>query len=399
MDNQVLCPHCKKPIPLNEALTHEVREKYKKFIEEDRRKRAEIFEQKLAEERSTFTKNFDEKVKKRLEEEVSLKLKDAQNEKDELKQQNKNLQEQLLELNKLIRQLRNEREIEKIENQKKLSEEETKIREQESKSADERNKLKYSELEKKLNDALKVNEQLSRKLQQGSQQLQGEVLELELENILKAEFPYDDIKPVGKGVLGADIVQIVKDQMGRVCGTIIWETKRTKTWASEWIPKLKDDQRRLHAEIAVIVSEILPSDVKHSRLKDGVWVTSFQYFTALAFALRQNLLNVAVIKNSQVGKNEKMEILYNYFNGTEFQQRVEAILEAFTSVQDDLEKEKRWFTQKWAKQERNIRQVIDNTVGLRGAVESITGKSLPEVKDSSLLPHSIDSKVDQDSLI
>lgn len=399
MDNQVLCPHCKKPIPLNEALTHEVREKYKKFIEEDRRKRAEIFEQKLVEERSTFTKNFDEKVKKRLEEEVSLKLKDAQNEKDELKQQNKNLQEQLLELNKLIRQLRNEREIEKIENQKKLSEEETKIREQESKSADERNKLKYSELEKKLNDALKVNEQLSRKLQQGSQQLQGEVLELELENILKAEFPYDDIKPVGKGVLGADIVQIVKDQMGRACGTIIWETKRTKTWASEWIPKLKDDQRRLHAEIAVIVSEILPSDVKHSRLKDGVWVTSFQYFTALAFALRQNLLNVAVIKNSQVGKNEKMEILYNYFNGTEFQQRVEAILEAFTSVQDDLEKEKRWFIQKWAKQERNIRQVIDNTVGLRGAVESITGKSLPEVKDSGLLPHSIESKVDQDSLI
>jgi hypothetical protein len=269
--------------------------------------------------------------------------------------------------------------------QKKLAEEETKIREQAKKSSDEENRFKFAEMEKKMSDILKVNEDLTRKVQQGSQQLQGEVLELEIEKILTTEFPLDFIKPVGKGITGADIIQTVNDQMGRVCGTIIWETKRTKSWSGDWIPKLKDDQRRIKAEVAVLISDALPSDIKHSRMKDGVWVTSFAYFTALAYALRQNLLQVAVLKSSQVGKNEKMEIVYNYLYGSQFQHRIEAILEAFTSIQDDLEKEKRWFTMKWAKQENKMRQVIDNTVGMRGDLQSITGKQLPEVEGMGLL--------------
>lgn len=385
MDNQIICPNCKKQIPLTDAISHQLREKYRKFVEEDRKKRAEEFEKRLSEDRLKTQKEAEEKALKKIEGELSLKLRDYQNEKEELKNQNKNLQEQLLETNKLLRSLKQERELEKIEQQKKLAEEEEKIRQQAKKSSDEENRFKFAEMEKKMSDILKVNEDLTRKLQQGSQQLQGEVLELEIEKILTTEFPLDEITPVGKGISGADIIQTVKDQMGRICGTIIWETKRTKSWSSDWIPKLKDDQRRIKAELAVIISEALPSDIQHSRMKDGVWVTSFQYFTALAYALRQNLLQVWTIKSSQVGKNEKMEILYNYLYGTEFQHRVEAILEAFTELQNDVEKEKRFFTQKWAKQERNMRKVIDNTVGMRGDLQSITGKELPEVDGIGLL--------------
>lgn len=381
MNNEVICPHCKNPVPLSEAFTHELREKYKKALLDERAK----FARQITEEKEKIAKETENLVRKKLEEEITLKLKNSENESSELKKQNVALQEQLLELNKLLRQIRTEKDQVQLEMQKKLTQEEEKIRQNAKQKADDENKLRILEMGKKLSDALRANEDLNRKLTQGSQQLQGEVLELEIEKILKAEFSYDEIKGVGKGITGADIIQNVKDNNGKSCGTIIWETKRTKQWSNDWIPKLKDDQRRLHAEIAVLVSEALPTNVKHSSYKDGVWVTSFQYFTALAFALRQNLLSVSVIKNSQVGKNEKMEILYNYLYGTEFQHRVEAILEAFTSLQDDLEREKRWYTQKWAKQEKNYRQVIDNTVGMRGDVQSITGKALPTVEGVDLL--------------
>lgn len=391
MDNQVICPNCKNPIPLSEAFTHELREKYKKALLDER----SSFQKKLEEERKRLTSEVEGKVKKKIEEEMSLRLNDTKNEAEELKQQNKNLQEQLLELNKLIRQLRFENETKRLEMEKKLSSEQEKIRLDERKRFEEEYHLKEQEKDKKLTDALKMNEELRRKLEQGSQQTQGEVLELEIENILKTEFPYDEIRPVGKGITGADVIQIVKNNTGQPCGSIVWEMKRTKSWSESWISKLKDDQRKIKAECAVIISETLPPAIKHSKFKDGVWITSFEYFTTLAFALRQNLLQVAVLKSSQVGKNEKMEVLYNYLYGTEFAQRVEAILEAFTTLQDDLEKEKRWFTLKWAKQEKSIRQVVDNTIGLRGDVQSITGKALPPVDGVDLLEGGVES-VDND---
>jgi hypothetical protein len=406
-DSQIICPSCNKSIPLTQALGHRVREiqvKAEKALEEERAKMIEHYKKRLLEERESVKGELAIELRKKVEQEMALKIADTKNEAQELKEQNKNLSEQILEMSKLMRQLRQDKELSQMEMEKKLAQQEDKIRQEEKKRMDEQYHMKMLEKEKMLNDALKVNDELKRKLEQGSQQNQGEVLELELEKILQAEFPYDEIKPVGKGIVGADIVQIVHDGQGHTCGKIIWETKRTKAWSNEWISKLKDDQRRMKAEVAVIVSEVIPADIKHSRLKDGVWITSFQYFTALAFALRQNLVGITVIKASQVGKNEKMEVLYNYLYGTEFQHRVEAILEAFTGLQDDLEREKRWFTQKWAKQEKSIRKVIDNTVGLRGDLQSITGQSLPEVEGMELLedgqddiqikttPHMIDDK-------
>lgn len=391
MDNHIVCPNCRKQIPLTEAFTHELREKYKKALLDERAN----LQRKLEEEKKRLTQEISEREKKKIEEQMALKLKDSKNESEELKQQNKNLQEQLLELNKLMRQLRSENETKRLEMEKKLADEQEKIRTEEKKRIEDEFRLREKEKDKKLEDALKVNEELRRKLEQGSQQTQGEVLELELENMLRVEFPLDEIKPVPKGITGGDIIHVVKNNTGKACGTIIWETKRTKSWSNEWLSKLKNDQRSMKAEFAVVISEVLPVDVKNFGFRDGVWIANFGCILGIAMALRKNLLDVALIRSSQVGKNEKMEILYNYLYGTEFQNRVEAILESFTSLQNDLEKEKRWMMQKWAKQESNIRRVIDNTVGLRGDVQSITGKSLPNVEGVDLLPDGADSSHDE----
>jgi hypothetical protein len=269
--------------------------------------------------------------------------------------------------------------------EKRLFEEQEKIKQNEQKRVEEQYRLKILEQEKKFQDVVKANDELKRKLEQGSQQMQGEILELEIENILKREFPYDEIQPVAKGVRGADVLQIVKDTYGKECGTIIWEMKRTKAWSDGWITKLKDDQRQVKAHVAVIITNVLPSDIKYFGNKDGIWVGNFDSIAGLALALRSNLIDVTGVRMASVGKNEKMEILYNYLAGMEFRQRVEGIIDAFTSMQDELEKEKRWFTLKWAKEEKNIRRVIDNTLGMHGDLQSIMGKALVEVKALEML--------------
>jgi hypothetical protein len=227
---------------------------------------------------------------------------------------------------------------------------------------------------------------MKRKLEQGSQQTQGEVLELEIEQMLRQSFPHDDISPVAKGVRGADVLQVVKNNFGQECGTIVWELKRTKAWSNEWITKLKDDQRNIKADVAIIISQVLPPDIKSFGNKDGVMIGNYESIMALAGLLRGHLIDINSVKLVSVGKAEKMEILYNYLAGNEFKMRVEAIVEAFTAMQDDIEREKRWFTAKWAKQEKYIRKVIDNTVGMHGDLQGIMGKSLGEIKGLEMLP-------------
>jgi hypothetical protein len=212
---------------------------------------------------------------------------------------------------------------------------------------------------------MKMVEEYRRKLEQGSQQTQGEVLELQIEETLKREFPGDEIKEVPKGRLGADLVQTVHSRTGEVCGTIVWELKRTKVWNNEWIQKLKNDQREIKAEIAVLISEVLPPDFKVFGLRESIWVGSFPSVIGLASLLRKSLLDLALVKSASVGKKEKMEIMWEYLTSTEFKQRMEAIIEVFTSMREDIEKEKMWFKKKWEKQEGSIRRVIDNTAGMR----------------------------------
>ncbi len=266
-----------------------------------------------------------------------------------------------------------------LEMEKKLLEVEEKVREEAKKKAADESHLKLLEKEKQLIDALKMNEELKRKLEQGSMQTQGEVMELELEKILAQEFPNDKISPVSKGIRGADIIQEVWDRNGNRCGTILWESKNAK-WNSEWIGKLKDDQRQIKADIAVLVSENLPKEIKSASFKEGIWLAQRTFFVGIAMALRHNIIQASYIKKSVQGKNAKMEILYNYLSGIEFKQRVESIIESFTLLQEELEKEKRWFASKWARQEKQIRTVMDNTHGMHGDLKGIMGITMPEIK-------------------
>lgn len=393
MNDQIVCPHCRKPIPLSQAVSHQLKEQMDREREEEKKKWAAAFQKRIAEEKQKFEEEYakaresiEESLKQKLQKQMELEFKDTVNEKEELAKQKKVLQDQLIESSRQMRKIRDESEQVKVEMEKKLAEEQEKMRLDMQKRAEEEYHLKMLEKDKKLSDVLKINEELKRKLEQGSQQTQGEVLELELETLLKREFPYDEIKPVGKGIRGADLLQVVKDRYGKTCGTIIWETKRTKAWSNEWLSKLKDDQRLVKAELAVLVTQVLPPELKYFGSIDHIWICEYGCYMGVATALRSKLIEVAAVKMSSVGKNEKMEVLYNYLSGTEFKQRVEAIVEAFKSMQDDLKKERAWFMAKWAREEKNITKVIDNTYGMHGDLQSIIGKSLVEIEGMDLLP-------------
>ena len=202
---------------------------------------------------------------------------------------------------------------------RKIDAERAKIQENTTRQLQEEHRLKDAEKDKKLQDAIRVNEELRRKLQQGSQQTQGEVLELELEELIRTNFPLDQIEPVPKGVGGADIIQKVMSKSGNLCGTIVWESKHTKAWSDGWLQKLKDDQRAVKADIAVLISEVLPKDCKHFGQYEGIWISNSQCAVSLAVALRAQLVEVAMTKLAAVGKNEKMETLYQYLSGIRIQ--------------------------------------------------------------------------------
>jgi hypothetical protein len=288
-------------------------------------------------------------------------------------------QQQELELRKQKRSIEEREKALELELTRKLDEERLKIEEAITRRLDEQHRLRDAEKDKKLQDAIKANDELRRKLEQGSQQTQGEVMELQLQQLLSNAFPEDQIEPVPKGVNGADLIQRISSRTGNPCGTIMWETKRTKSWSDSWLQKLKDDQRVLKAEIAILVSDALPRDCENFKHVSGVWITNSQCALSLAFALRLQLIEVEMTKLAAVGKNEKMEILYRYLSGSEFRQRVEAIVEAFVEMQDELQEERRIAERRWAKREKQIQRVIANTSGMYGDLQGLIGTSLQAI--------------------
>jgi hypothetical protein len=239
-------------------------------------------------------------------------------------------------------------------------------------------------------------EELKRKSEQGSQQLQGEAQEIELEKDLHSKFPGDLIEPVAKGEFGGDVLQRVIGPLNQNCGTILWEIKRTKNWSDGWLAKLRDDQRAAKAEIALLVSHAIPKGVDAFDYIEGVWVTGPRYALAVAIALRQSLIEIATARAASVGQKTKMEQVYQYLTGPLFRQRIEAIVEKFSDMQADLAKERKAMTRLWAKRESQIRGVIESTVGMYGDLQGIAGKALQEIDglDARLL----DSKSDADEI-
>jgi hypothetical protein len=260
----------------------------------------------------------------------------------------------------------------------------TEVRTLAKRDAEEGMKLKVAEKDQTIASMQKNIEELKQKAEQGSQQLQGEVLELELENMLRTKFPYDVIEPVAKGEFGGDALQRVNSPSGTPCGSILWESKRTKNWSDGWLAKLRDDQRSAKAEVCVLVSQVLPKGVEAFDLIDGVWVTTPRAALPVATMLRQGLLQVSQTRALSEGQHTKTEMVYQYLTGPRFKQRVEAIVEAFSSMQDDLDKERKVIMKQWAKRGEQIERVMGATVGMYGDLQGIAGKSLQEIEGLEL---------------
>lgn len=348
--------------------------------EEVLKKEYEDREKKLKDLMQSEKKQIEEKVRKELESNQNIQLADLREQLNEKTQNLEKAQQQELELRKQQRKLEDDKKAFELEMARKIDLERQNIAEKISRDVEDNHKLKDAEKDKQLMDMRKQIEDLKRKAEQGSQQNQGEVLELEIENMLKENFPFDEIIPVSKGVKGGDVIHTVKTQSGRVCGKILWETKRTKVWSDGWIQKLKDDQREAKADLSVIVSEILPKGLHHFRQIDDVWVTDVPSTLSLALALRVVLTQVAKTQEIQTGKEEKKEIVYNYLTGIEFRNRVQAIVESFVIMKSDLDSEKRAMAKIWAQREKQIEKITLNIAGMHGDLEGIVGASLPAVK-------------------
>ncbi|MGZ0018860.1 DUF2130 domain-containing protein [Nitrosomonas sp. wSCUT-2] len=260
----------------------------------------------------------------------------------------------------------------------------TEARQLARKEAEDEQKLKVLEKEQTIAAMQKQIEDLKRRAEQGSQQLQGEVQELELENLLRLKFPFDAIEPVPKGEFGGDVLHRVIGSGGQIGGTLLWEFKRTKNWSDAWLVKLRDDQRAAKAEVAVIVSHTLPKGVETFELIEGVWVTHPRAALPVAMILRQSLLEIALARQSSEGQQSKTEMVYQYLTGPRFRQRVEAIVEAFSTMQEDLDKERKAIMKQWAKREEQIERVMSATVGMYGDLQGIAGKSLQEIEGLEL---------------
>jgi len=376
VSNTIKCPHCGKPVEITQALKHQIEEKVLADLN-----------LKHKQELEAAVKKAEEKTKKELDDKKILEISDLKKRLEEKDKKVDELREQEFKLREEKRRIEErEKELE-LKIQRRIDEEKKKIEEKVLKEEQEKHRYKDQEKEKIIKDLKKSLEEAQRKAQIGSQQLQGEVLELDLEKTLRNVFQDDVIEPVGKGVKGADIRQIVKSPTKRyICGTILWETKRTKAWTDKWITKLKNDLRAEKANIAVIVTAVMPKEIKTDMgLKNGVWVTGFNLVIPLAFLLRKNLLEVTREKVTAKYKDKKADILYQYITGHEFKQQVEALVEVYQEMQTQITKEKAAFEKIWKARQGQIERLLTSTAGVVGSIQGKLGQTALRVKGLDLL--------------
>ena len=401
----IICPKCKAEIKLTESLAAPLIESTRREYEQRlSQKEAEIGEreeaiskaresidtqvaEKIRQERSKIAAEEARKAKLVLVTDLEQKDKEISDLQEVLKQRDAKLTEAQKAQAELIRKQRElddaKREME-LTIEKRVQDGLATTREQARREAEEGLKFKVMEKEQTIASMQKQIEELKRKAEQGSQQLQGEVQELELEELLRAKFPRDTLEPVPKGEHGGDVLHWVMGPFGQACGKILWESKRTKNWSDSWLVKLREDQRAAKAEIAVIISQALPKEVDTFELIDGVWVTHPRAAMPVAIALRHTLIEVACARQTSEGQQTKMEMIYQYLTGPRFRQRVQAIVEAFSSMQEDLDREKKAITKQWAKREEQIERVMQATVGMYGDLQGIAGKTLQEIEGIGL---------------
>lgn len=396
----ITCPNCGEEFEISDALTGRIREHLRdELLKEVSQREAGLrkknkslkdLEAKLNKSREAIDDEIEARLKERLSEAENKALEKIEGQfGDELKELRSTLEEkdaaiktfrqQELELRKQQRRLTEAQEALELDMARKLDEEREKIRQDAVKKVSEETRLKDLEKDKIINDLRLSLVDMKRKAEQGSMETQGEVLEQDFEAQLKNVFVHDDIQPVPKGIRGADLVQTVRTFIGTDCGILLWETKNTKAWSQNWIPKLKDDMIEIRAAIAILVSVVLPAGIKRFGQVDGVWVSDPLSAIPLAATLREQLIAVSRERTASTGKSEKMEALYQYLAGVEFKQKIEGIVEAFTSMQDQLNKERRAMERHWKQREKQIERVIKNTVGLYGDMQGIIGGQIPVI--------------------
>lgn len=405
MSTQITCPHCRGAFALEDVLTEDVEKVLKQQYEQRFRESSEKlqkereslqllqkeFEEKKQHENELFTRRLEkekQKMQEMLQEQLTKSIAGDYENRMKLLQESlednaeklKLAREKEMQVLKLEKQLRDQKEEMEFRMQKQLMEKQKEIEEQASRRAQETQELRLKEKEHQIEQMKKLIEEMKRKSEQSSMQLQGEVQEIALEELLRASFPCDTISEVGKGIRGADAIQMVKNHLGQVCGTIIYESKRTQAFSDGWVEKLKADMRSTGADIAIIVTQVMPKDMERFGQRNGVWVCNFHEAVSLARALREGLIKIFQAVKSQENKGEKMQMLYDFLTGNEFHQQVEAIVEGFMQMKNGINRERVQMEKIWKEREKQLEKVILNTTHMYGSVRGIAGSAIGEVR-------------------
>jgi hypothetical protein len=401
----IKCPNCGTSIDVNDILKHQLEdnirleyqekaakqeneiaakkeqfEKDKAAFEAKKKQENELFQEKLEKEKKAAEIVITEKVKIKLVEENKELFLSMEKELTEKSEKLSDFNKMVAENAKLQREKLEMKEAIEAENQIKLNETLTVEREKIRKQEEDKNELKFKEYQKQSDDQKKLIEEMKRKQEQGSMQLQGEVMELAIEEWLASNFPLDTIDEIKKGANGADCLQIVNTRELQNCGTIYYESKRTKAFQPAWIEKFKNDIRAKKVNLGVLVTEVMPSGMDRMGFKDGIWICTFEEFKGLSAVLRQSVINVSQAVQSQENKGDKMEMLYDFLTSNEFRLQMEGITEGFTQMQTDLSSEKRAMQRIWSQREKQIDKVINNTVHMYGSIRGIAGNAVQTVK-------------------
>lgn len=397
----VKCPNCRYEFPiagaLSEEIEAEIKAKYREHLQKEKVKidaeraqllkeaealklQAENQDRVLADRMRLARLQLQEEAQKKAAEEQRVQMEHLSKELEEKKVKLRESMERELALTRRESELREKEEALKLELERKMLEKQQEIEEKARRMESERSELRIKELEKKLADQVELAETMRRKAEQGSMQLQGEVMELALEELLRAAFPFDAIDEVAKGTRGADCIQTVRSASGQVCGKIIYESKRTKAFTAEWIDKLKNDMRAQQADIAVIVTEVLPKDMSAFGFRDGVWICRFTDVKPLAFLLRDTLVRISTALVIQENRGEKMQMLYDYLTGTEFRQNIEAVVEGFLSLRDGITRERVQMEKLWKEREKQLDKVLQNTTQFYGSIKGIAGNAVSDLR-------------------
>ena len=407
MENQtqIKCPNCGTDIDVQDILSHQLEEglkkkfqaelatekkkfdsqaealnKAKEDFEAKKLKENELFQEKLQLKLKEEKEQMEKKLKTQYKEEQADQFAELQKELNEKSEQIKDLNKTKAEIEKLKREKLELKEAIEAETQVKLnkliSEEKEKIK----KIEEDKNELRFKELKKQLEDQKQLTEEMKRKQEQGSMQLQGEVQELAIEEWLMAQFPLDTIEEIKKGARGGDCIQIVNTRTHQNCGSIYYESKRTKDFQAGWIEKFKTDIRTKSANIGVLVTDAMPADMDRMGLKDGIWICNYEEFKGLCAVLRESIVQISTAVSSQENKGEKMQMLYDYLTGNTFRLQVEAIVEGFSQMKADLESEKRAMQRIWKQREKQLEKVTINTIDMHASIKGIAGNAIQAVK-------------------